>query len=150
MYRLFTALVVFVLITGPVAASDKTDVMSVVHQFVSSFNKGDMKSLVTQCAEQTVIIDDIPPHEWHGPEACSKWFSDFQAFAAATHTTDPTVTIGKPWHIDLTGDVAYVVVPTTFSFNKKGKPVKDMGILTVSLRKAGAVWRMTGWAWADH
>jgi ketosteroid isomerase-like protein len=149
-HRLYIALTLFVLAAGPAVASDKTDVMSVIHQWVDAFNKGDMKSMGTACAEQTSIIDDFPPHEWHGAGACSKWSSDFQAFTQTVVITDPTVTVGKPRHMEVTADRAYVVAPTTFSFNQKGKPVKDKGIITVALQKGAAGWRMTGWAWADQ
>jgi ketosteroid isomerase-like protein len=150
MHKSFIALTVFVLVAGSAAATDKTDVMSVVHQWVDAFNKGDMQSMGAACADQASIIDDFPPHEWHGAGACSKWSSDFQAFTHAAVITDPIVTVGKPWHIDVTADRAYVVAPTTFSFKQKGKPVKEAGIITVTLQKSAAVWRMTGWAWADH
>jgi ketosteroid isomerase-like protein len=150
MHKLLIALTVSVLVAGPATATDKTDVMSVIHQWEGAFNKGDMKSMSAACADQTSIIDDFPPHEWHGAGACSKWSSDFQAFTQARVITDPAVTVGKPWHIDVTADLAYVVAPTTFSFKEKGKPVKETGIITVTLQKSAAVWRMTGWAWADH
>jgi hypothetical protein len=52
---------VAVLAAGPAAATDKTDVMSVIHQWVDGFNKGDMKSTAAACADQTSIIDDFPP-----------------------------------------------------------------------------------------
>jgi ketosteroid isomerase-like protein len=150
MYKLLIAFSAFVLVAGPAAASDKTDVMSVVHQWLDAFNKGDMKAMGAECADQMSIIDDFPPHVWNGTGACSKWSSDFQAFIQAGEITAPTVAIGKPWHVDVTGNAAYVVAPTTFSFKRKGKPVKEQGIITVSLQKGAAVWRMTGWAWADH
>jgi ketosteroid isomerase-like protein len=46
-------------------------------------------------------------------------------------------------------DLAYVVAPTTLSFQRKGKLVKDKGILTVTLRKGASGWRMTAWVWSD-
>jgi ketosteroid isomerase-like protein len=150
MYKIFIALAASVLVTGPVAASDKTDVVSVIHQWLDGFNKGDMKSMEAQCAAQTSIIDDFPPHTWNGAGACSKWSSDFRAFVQASEITEPAVTIGKLLHVDVTGNFAYVVAPTTFAFKRKGKPVKEEGIITVALQKGGATWRMTGWAWADH
>lgn len=150
MGKSYIALIAFVLVVGSAAATDKTDVISVVHQWRDAFNKGDMKFMGAACADQTSIIDDFPPHEWHGSGACSKWSSDFQAFTQTAGITDPAITVGKAWHIDVTGDRAYVVAPTTFVFKQKGKPVKEMGIVTVALQKSGAVWRMTGWAWADH
>jgi ketosteroid isomerase-like protein len=149
MHRSFIALAASVLIAAPAAATDRTDVLSVVHRWVDAFNKGDMKSMAAGCSDQAAIIDDFPPHVWHGAGACSNWASDFQAFARAGEMTGPAVTLGKPWHVVVTGDVAYVVAPTTFSFKEKGNAVRESGIITITLQKAG-VWRLTGWAWADH
>jgi ketosteroid isomerase-like protein len=150
MHKVFIALTVAVLAAGPAAATDKTDVMSLIHHWVDAFNKGDTQSMVAACADQTSIIDDFAPHEWHGAGACAKWSSDFQVFAKASEFTDMAVTVGKPWHIDATADFAYVVAPATFSYKQKGKPAKESAVLTVSLQKSAAGWRMTGWAWADH
>ena|SRR3979490_3352646 len=150
MHRIFIALVVAALAAAPAVATDKSDVMSVIHQWVDAFNKGDAKSATAACADQTSIIDDFPPHEWHGTGACAKWFSDFQAFAKAGEMTEAIVTVGKPTHVDVTADVAYVVAPTTFSFTQKDKPVKELGTITLSLKKNAPGWRITGWAWADH
>jgi len=150
MHRLFIALTVAVLAAAPAAATDKTDVLSVVHLWVDSFNKGDMKALGATCTDDAAIIDDFPPHEWHGSGACARWSSDFQAFVKAGELTAPAVTVGKPWHLDVTADRAYVVAPSTFSFKAKGKPALEKGILTVALQKGAVGWRVTGWAWADH
>jgi|ERR1700733_862826 len=150
MRKLLFTLAVAALAAGTAAATDKTDVMSVVHQWVDSFNKGDMKSMGATCADQTSIIDDFAPHEWHGAGACSKWSSDFQVFAQAGEVTESAVTVGKPWHIEVKADRAYVVAPTTYSFKQKGKPVMEKGIVTMALQKSSIGWRITGWAWADH
>jgi hypothetical protein len=56
-------------------------VLAAVHQFIGGFNKGDANAIRAACAEETSILDDFPPHEWHGTGACSKWFSDFQSMA---------------------------------------------------------------------
>jgi ketosteroid isomerase-like protein len=150
MRTLCIVLAAAVLATGSAAATDKTDIMSVIHQFVDAINKGDGNLIAKPCADQTSIIDDFPPHEWHGPGACAKWFSDFQTFIKAGVITDARVGVGKPWHVDVSADRAYVVAPSTFSLRKQGKSIKEIGILTVSLKKTAADWRMTGWAWADH
>jgi hypothetical protein len=150
MHKIFLALAVAVLASGPVAASEKTDVMAVLHQWVDGFNKADMKSSVATCADQTSIIDDIPPHEWHGAGGCSKWWDDFNAFTKANEITNGNVTLGKPRHIDITADRAYIVVPANFTYNMKGKPMKQSGsIVTIAMQKGASGWRMTGWAWGS-
>ena len=148
MHKIFVVAAVAVLVAGPAGANKKTDVMVPVHQFVDGLNKGDIKSALAACAEQTSIIDEFPPHEWHGAGACSTWANDYDADAKKNGITDGIVTLGNPRHVDITGDRAYVVVPANFTYKQKGKPAKETGsMLTISLQKAAAGWRMTGWAW---
>jgi ketosteroid isomerase-like protein len=121
-----------------------------LQQFVAAFNKGDTKSVLAMCADITSIIDDLPPHEWQGAGACSKWSSDFDAFGKANQITPGAVTLAKPRHIDITGQHAYVVVPVGYTFTMKGKPMKQSGsTITVVLEKGASDWRMTAWAWTD-
>jgi ketosteroid isomerase-like protein len=150
MQKLIAAFALLLLVAGPALASDKTDAMAAVQQFTDGFNKGDFKAAVANCADETSIVDNFPPHEWHGPGACTKWGTDLGAFMKSNTITDGVVTLGKPLHIDVTGDRAYIVVPTVFKFKMKGKPTNDRGQLTIALQKTGTAWRMTGWAWADQ
>lgn len=152
MHKILIALVVAVLASaGPAAASEETDVMVVVNQFVDAFNKGDTKTAAAACAEQTSIIDEFPPHEWHGAGACSKWMDDYDADAKKNGITDGIVTLSNPQHVDITSDRAYVVVPANYTFKKTGKLVEEVGsMLTLALRKGEAGWHITGWAWAKH
>ncbi len=138
-----------VLAAGPAVATNKSDVMSVIQQWVDAFNKGDAKAAAAACADQTSIIDDFPPYEWHGSGACAKWYGEFQAATKAENTTDHAVTLGKPRHIDVMSDHAYVVVPAGLSYVKKGAPVKETSTVTMSLQKGTSGWRITGWSWAD-
>jgi ketosteroid isomerase-like protein len=149
MRKIIVALAVAVLASGTAVASDKTDVMAVVHQFADGFNKGDVKSALATCADNVVIIDDFSPHVWDGAGACAKWASDFDADSKKTQTTEAVVTMGRPRHLDVMGDRAYVVLPTGYTYKVAGKPMQSTGcVWTLALQKTGAGWRITGWAWA--
>jgi ketosteroid isomerase-like protein len=149
MHKIFAVLAVALMAAGPSAATEKTDAMKSVHQFIDGFNKGDIKTALAACAEQTSIIDEFPPHEWHGAGACATWANDFDAYAKKNGITDSAVTLGTPRHVDVTGDRAYVVVPVDYTYKVKGKPAKQTGsLLTVALQKGAAGWRMTGWTWS--
>jgi hypothetical protein len=108
MQRICAALVLGPLISVPVGASEKSDVMTVVQQFDDAFNKGDRATLVASCADSAFILDDFVPNEWHGVGACGKWFDDYGAFGKANDITDGRVTFKKTvalqkgnsgWHI---------------------------------------------------
>ena len=151
MLKILIVLAVAVMATGQTAPSEKTNVMATVHQFVASFNKGDTKRVTAACADQTSIIDEFPPHEWHGDGACLRWMNDYDADVKKNGITDGVVTLSKPRHIDITADRAYVVIPSNYTFKQKGKLVKEIGsMFTFALQKGEAGWRITGWAWAKR
>ena len=145
------ALVVVALLlcaTRPTEASPSSDAMATVKAMVDNFNKGDTAATVATCAPQTAIIDDFPPHTW---QSCSAWDAALSAFNTAHGMTDGIETLGTPWHVDVAGNVAYVVVPTTYAYKVRGKPVTESGsVWTLVLRKTAAGWRITSWAWAAH
>ncbi len=150
MRRILIALIlVIVAAASTVAVDGKKDVMEPLHQFVDSLNKGDIKTMVAACAEQTSIIDEFPPYEWHGVDACSNWASDYNTDAQKNGITNGAVKLGIPRHIDIEGDNAYVVVPANYSFKQKGKLVREIrATFTAALHKGEAGWRITAWSWA--
>jgi hypothetical protein len=134
---------------GQVPLSDERKaVMAVINQFVDGFNKGDAKSAVAACAPETSIIDEFPPHEWHGKGACMAWVRDYDIDAKRSGITDGVVTLG-PSHLDVTGNYAYAVIPSNYVFKMNGKEVSEIGsMFTFALQKSRSAWRITGWAWS--
>ena len=144
------ALAVLPVAASAATASDKKDVMATVHQFTDSLNKGDTKTALAACAAQSSIVDEFPPYHWQGT-ACTDWANDFEAFNKQSGITDPIATLGKPRHVDVTGDRAYVVVPATYTYKQNGKRMTEAGsTLTAALQKGADGWRVTGWAWSKH
>jgi hypothetical protein len=79
MNRILIALSLAVFATFSMAqtsGSAQTAVLTPINQFVDGFNKGDTKTAVAACADETSILDEFLPHEWHGAGACAKWLSD--------------------------------------------------------------------------
>lgn len=121
--------------------------MGTVQAFVDAFNKGDLQAAVATCTPQAGVIDDFPPHEWM---SCAAWADAFTAFGKQDGDTGSHITLGPPTHVDVTKDVAYVVVPATLSFRHKGSPVTQHdSVWTFILKNASDGWRISAWAWAD-
>jgi hypothetical protein len=151
MNKLLVLFVTVMLATGSVFATERTDVLAPVHKFIDGFNSGDVNSALSACADQTSIIDDFPPHEWHGTNACTAWATDFAADARKKGLTDFVVTLGNPRHVDITADHAYVVVAANLAYKDKGRPGKEVGsMMTFALQKDTLGWRITGWSWAKN
>lgn len=141
-------LIAFASVRPGVAAN--AGAMATFNQFIDGFNKGDAKTAVAACASPASVIDEFPPHHWQGATACADWFRAFDAVAKGAGITNATVTLGKPWHVDVSGDVAYIVAPATYAYKVRGKPASESGIFTLSLTRGAAGWRITAWAWAKH
>ena len=141
-------LVAAALAASPAVASDKTDAMATVHQFFDLLDKGDFKGAYAACASPASVLDDIPPHAWSGPTACADWGNDFGTDAKAKGITEPDVKLGKPSHVDIDGNRAYVVDPGTYTYKQHDKPMTEPGVFTAALQKTADGWRIVGWAWA--
>lgn len=135
------------------APTDKTDVMAVIRTYVDAFNKGDTAAATAVCAERTSIIDEFPPYAWQGAGTCAKWMADYDADAKKNGITDGVVTLGKPKFVDVSGDRAYAVIPSNYTFKLKGKRVAEIGSMftfALGYDTAAAGWRITGWSWSKN
>jgi hypothetical protein len=150
MRKIAIAFFIAVSMSASVAASDKMDVTAVAQKWADAFNRGDFATSIQPCSGEAVVIDDFPPHVWQLAGACSKWYRDFLAYAAKAAISDARITLGVASHLDVDSGYAYLVVPVGLSFTRSGKPVKDAGIVTMSLHKAKAGWQITGMTWADQ
>ena len=128
---------------------DATNPMGAVRLYIDCFNRGDAAGMAATCDVPMSILDGMPPHVWHGPAASQDWYRDVLITGEHEGASDYFVALSEPWHVNVTGDRAYVVVPATMSFTVRGKRVKQSGsVFTVALRKLAAGWRLTAWAWA--
>lgn len=139
---------VALLSSGPLIASDRANVLAVVHKWVDSFNKGDSASALATCAEESAIIDDIPPYEWHGVGACKAWYNDINAWFKKNNAVFEHDSVDKVRNVEITGDHAFAVVSATFTMKVKDAPQSEKGIWTFGMKKGDQGWRITGWAWS--
>ena len=151
MRRIVISLAITALAATPAVASEEKNVMSVVRQWTGLFNKDTATSALAACADETSIIDDIPPYVWLGSGACSSWLSVLEVESKKSGVTDISTTLLKPRHVLVAADRAYVVVPINFAFKVDGKVTKETGsVLTAALQKVAAGWRITAAAIAEH
>lgn len=119
-----------------------------VQQYIDAFNTGDAESMTAQFADTGVILDGMAPHLWEGPSAAGDWYRDVLHEGKQHGASQYFVTLGDPLHNNITGDSAYVVVPTTMTFDLTGSRITQTGaFFTVALRKLAEGWRIAAWAW---
>jgi hypothetical protein len=133
---------------GVASAAPADDLVPAAQAFLDAFNTLNGKALAATCTSQAAIVDDFAPFVWN---SCADWYKDFVAYAAAQHFTENIVKHAKPWAAQIDGDRGYLVLPTSYTWNDHGKPQSMTGaVWTLSFKKIGGAWKITGWAWADH
>src|SRR5450631_2760686 len=85
-------IVVFALISTltpkPAFASDKTDVVATVHQFFDNLDPKRLDTALAACDSPVSILDEFPPHAWHGPTACADWWKGLLAYDEKSGITE--------------------------------------------------------------
>ncbi len=133
----------------PAQAQTDPQLMAPIHQFIDSFNKGDAAgAAATHAAEaDLVIIDEVAPYAWHGPQAFMAWATDLQANDKSQGITDEKVSIGAATRVESKGESAYVIVPTVYTFTEKGVAMRVAAQMTLVLKKGPDGWLIHGWTW---
>lgn len=135
----------------PVMAAAAGDVTVPIRQFIDGFNNGDVKSAYAAYATgDIVIMDEFAPHRWVGPHAAQEWAADYDKHAQATGVSDGQVKYGPPIRTEIEGDVAYVIVPTTYLYKVHGKPMVEKGEMTFVLHTEAGAWKIGGWTWSGE
>jgi len=148
-FILGAACAICMLVGSSAVASDTTDVRTAIQKWVKDFNAGDMNAFLAGCAPSAAVIDGFPPYAW---TTCADWMNDYHANSKAIQLTDGRLWIGKPAHVEVTDDHAYMIYPATFSDAEHGKPVVYRGSWTMTLQKVSGHWAITGSgsAWTGH
>ena len=129
------------------AAQADTGVNTTIRQFGDAFNKGDIKAAKALHVAKPVIIDEVGPHLWTGPKAFAGWLADLTKSEAAEGKTEGQVALSAPTREVVSGDSAYVIVPSTYSFKQKGKTFRETAQMTFVLTKVPSGWKIAAWTW---
>ena len=134
--------------TSVFAASPNDEVTAQVTRFIDSFNKGDVKAAEATHAADVTIIDEVPPYHWQGPGAFKSWLADLTKHDAANGVTNGNMKLGSPVREEVSGNRAYVVMATEYTFKQKGVTMREPSQTTFVLKKDGNGWRISGWTFA--
>lgn len=136
--------------TSPAVGAQAADpqIVAPITKFIEAFNKGDMAgAAATHASGDVVIVDEVPPFLWKGPQALQAWAADLEADAKKRGITDPKVTLSPATRVETSGSDAYAVVPAVYTFTEGGVAMRESAQMTFALKKAAAGWLIHSWTW---
>ena len=118
-----------------------------IRQFMDSLARGDNASAAAACLPDITITDEVAPFHWRGKDALAKWGADLASNDKAAGIADQKVAIRPATREVVKGDMAYVIVPATFTFTEKGMAMRESAQLTFVLKRQAAGWKIAAWTW---
>ena len=145
----------FILIAGsalawssPASAGPAEDATAAVTGVLDKFNGGDFKAFAAAHRDGAVIIDEFAPYQWGGTGSIKQWGADYTKDSEARGIKAGRIDYAKPIQANSDGTNAYIVLPTTYHFQQKGKKMAGKGSMTFVMAKSGAEWKIASWTYA--
>ena len=146
MRKLFLAVCAVAFLTAAAAAQD---INAPIQQLLNGFNTGDTKLVAASYASGDIVIEDeVAPHLWTGPKANDAWLADLDKHDKALGVTDGKVIAKSASRTEVSGDKAYVVVPVTYTYKQKDKPMVQDAHMVFILHRENNAWKIASWVWA--
>jgi hypothetical protein len=145
----FVMSVATIILGAQAAHAGNPAVEAPIRQMEAAFNKGDAAAAKATHVAAPTIVDEVAPYLWTGPKAFDSWLANLGKSEAAEGKTDGIVALGEPITESVTGDRAYVVTPSTYTFKQKGKTMRETGTMTFALINGKAGWKIQAWTWSS-
>ena len=121
-----------------------------IRQMEKAFNAGDVASAKAAHVAMPDIVDELgTPWHWSGKGAFDRWLAALTAAEKAAGKTGGVVAMGEPVRESVTGGRAYVVTPSSYTYQQKGRTLKETGTMTFVLVKTKAGWKISAWTWTS-
>lgn len=121
-----------------------------IRAMLAAFNTGDVAAAkATHVAAPMILDEPTAPFAWSGPTAFDDWITALGKSEAEAGKTGGRVALGAAIRESVMGDHAYVVMPSTYTFQQQGRTMRETGTMTFALVKQGAGWKIQAWTWSS-
>jgi hypothetical protein len=147
---LFALAGVSAMITAAAAHAADSAVTAPIRTMMAAFNKGDVAlAKSTHVAAPMIVDEPTAPFAWSGPNAFDDWLAALGKAEAKAGKTGGKVALGPFTRTSVMGDRAYVVVPSTYTFQQAKRTMRETGTMTFALVKQAADWKIQAWTWSS-
>ena len=136
------------LVAAPAAAGPAEDAAAALAATMDKFNAGDAAAFIAAHQDGAIIVDEFAPYVWGGPGSAQRWVADYVTYTQGMGDSGGRVDYGKPLQAASDGNSAYVVLPTTYRFTRKGVKMAGPGSMTFVMRRSGSDWKIGSWTYS--
>jgi len=137
------------ILSAPAASAATPAVLAPIAAIVRLSNAGDRAAFLKLFTPDAVVVDNFAPYRFAPPNGPAKWYDGFGKDAAASGSTDGVISTRTPKYVHVTGDRAWIVMPTDYRYKLKGKPELETGWLVFTESRVRGTWLITSMSWAE-
>lgn len=138
------------LVVSTTARAADAVVEAPIRTMIAAFNKGDVPlAKSTHVAAPMIMDEPTAPFAWSGGTAFDDWLAALGKSEAESGKTGGKVALGRVIRETVIGGHAYVIFPSTYTFQQKGRTMRETGTMTFALVKQGADWKIQAWTWTS-
>lgn len=126
-------------------ASDVANVKAAVRHLIADANSGNDEALKADLTEPALFIDEYAPFDWIG--AKDGWLNAYNDYNKQNAITAAKTTPLAFRHVNVSGDHAYVVLRSLYTYREAGKARKEPGTEVFTLVRTHGKWLANGYAW---
>jgi ketosteroid isomerase-like protein len=144
MIRRVFFLAAILLPTAPAAAAATpvAILMVPINAMIAATNADNMAGIDAYYTPDAVIVDEFAPYRWTGQAAATQWWNGVRKMSVTSGTANVHATVQRLKYYQVAGDDAYAVVPLHITYTLKSQSAYEDGILTLTLRRGGGIWRI--------
>lgn len=132
-----------------VQAADRAEEVP-IRTMIAAFNKGDVAlAKSTHVAAPMILDEPTAPFTWSGSGAVDEWLAALSKSEANAGKTGGKVALGAFTRETVMGDHAYIVAPSTYTFQQAKRTMRETGTMTFAVVKQAAEWKIQAWTWTS-
>jgi hypothetical protein len=130
------------------SASDVANVKAAVRHLIADANSRNDEAFKADLTEPALFIDEYAPFDWIG--AKDGWLNAYNDYNRQTAVTDAKTKPLAFRHVNVSGDRAYVVLHSLYTYREARKAQKEPGVEVFTLVRANGKWLANGYAWLSR
>jgi hypothetical protein len=128
--------------------SQHDKVTEAITAMVDAVNRGEFGRAAAAFTAEPIIVEDIAPFRWHGPNAPSAWLAAMGDNASRLGVQSIVMDLGSAVNIVTSDNAAYAAFPGHLILVRKDGELRSSGILTFVLAQRDNSWLIDTLVWS--
>jgi hypothetical protein len=127
----------------PQGSGINRSLLATIDALVVAMNRSDDRAIAALMTRDVVIMDEVAPYRWTGPNAEEHWSNDDGSLIRKRGVSASHSTRGMPTFVHHNATHAFLTVPLAYDYSLHGKRQHETGLWTIVMVRTSDGWRIS-------